>query len=244
MDFKVTLTKNQIIIYEIAKDYLQKQPHFTTNDLFLACKKKTKLSINEISTILEKFIRKKIFVPGSRLTRETVLDNKKRNELYQLIFSTPALNLNRLLTRVDLGQQLGYWHLGMLKKFELIREKKIMNYTLYFLHDFPRGKETIIFLLRNPNILKIYLCLKNHPLNPNILSKILDLHYTTVKYHLNHLQQNKMIYLKDNNTYSINLEHESFVERYYDLTSPIELKEKIEEYLKNKKAASPSITDQ
>lgn len=188
--------------------------------------------------ILEKFIRKKIFVPGSRLTRETVLNNMKRSEIYQLITALPGLNLSQILSHLNLGQRLGYWHLRVLKKFEFIRERKIMKYNLYFHHDFPRGKESIIFFLRNSNAFRIYLCLKVHPLNTNMLSKILEVHYTTVQYHLNHLEQNELVFVKEDKTYSIIRERVSFVKQYYDLTIPRELKEKIEGHLKKRRAVT------
>lgn len=238
MDFLNTFTEDQKGIYEVAKTYLQKNPHFTIDELFSVCKKKTKVPDNKVMAILEEFVWNKIFVPGSRLTRETVLNNEKRDELFQLISKNPGLNFNQIIKRSKLGSYMGSWHLELLKKFEIIKERKFMIYNLYFPQNFPEDKEITIFFLRNPNILKIYVCLKYSPLNPNILSKILDLHYSTIQYHLRNLQKHEIILNNEDNCYSINPKHVNFLAKYYDLNIPDGFKTRIERYLKKKKSNS------
>ena len=230
-----TFTENQRKIYKIAKDYLQKNPHFTINELILVCKKNSNLPKNEISKILEKFIRKKIFVPGSRLTSETVLKNKTRLQIYNYLSVNPGLNFNQILNLFKIGPFAGHWHLEMLKKFGFIKERKFAIYKVFFHKDIPADKELIIFLLRNPNVFNIYLCLIKNPCTPNDLSKILDLHYSTIQYHLKKMQHNKLIIANDDKTYSINSGFQDFLTQHYDWTVPRELNKKIEEYIEPKR---------
>ncbi len=238
MDFKETLTENQKIIYEIIKNFLRKTPHFTIDELFSICKKKSELSDNVISIILDKFIRKKVFIPGSLLIKETVLKNERRAEIYQYISTNPGLNFNQIIKYFKIGTHVGYLHLAILKKFGFIREQKFKIYNLYFHKDFPKDKEMIIFFLRNPNILNMYRCLKYHPLNSNALSKILGLHYSTVQYHLKQLIQYQII-VQNSMIYEINPEHSDFLERYYNLTIPQDFKDLIEVYLLKNESKVP-----
>ena len=239
MDFIETLTENQKIIYAIAQEVLRKSPRFTIEDLFTACKRKSELSERVISTILDQLLRKKVFVPGSRLTRGTILKNERRAKIYQYITANPGLNFNQIVTQFKMGRHVGYLHLTMLEKFDLIRKRPFKIYHLYFHHTFPEEKELLMFFLRNENVLKLYRCLRYHPLNPHALSKIVKLHHSTVQYYLSELREHDIV-VSDANLYNINPEHLDFLEQYYNLTPPPQMVRLIEEYLARKKEIAPT----
>ena len=119
MGFVNELTDNQRQIYLVAKNYLHKNPNFTFHELFTICKKTNSIPDTEIISIIEKFIQRKIFVPGSRLTKDNVLKNELRNNLYDLISKNPGLNFSQIINRFKIGPNSGRWHLEMLKKFGL-----------------------------------------------------------------------------------------------------------------------------
>ncbi|MFX1297050.1 MAG: hypothetical protein ACFFD2_19635 [Promethearchaeota archaeon] len=234
-----SLTENQRTIYEIAKVYLRKNPHFTFNELLIVCKRVSKLSDQEIIKILGHFIRKKFFVQGSRLTRDNILKNETRNQICEYISQNPGSNFTQILTHFKLGPYANRWHLEMLKKFGFVREQKFSRYKVYFDNNFPKDKDIVTFILRNKNIFKIYSILKNNPLNPTNLSKVLDLHHSTVQYHLNKLLKNNMVKANPDNIYSINIEFLYFLEQYYNFTLSPELSKKLAVYLELKKPTPP-----
>ena len=230
-------TENQRIIFEIAKEYLQKHPNFTREELFSVCKRSCKLSVKEIMEILDNFIRKKVFVAGSRLTRENVLKNEIRHQIYDYISKNPGINFTQILNYFKIGPYEGRWHLEMLKRFELIREQNFEKYHVYFHKDFPNDKELIVFSLRNQSIYKIYSCLRDQPFKLTDLTNFLELHHSTVQYHLQKLQNVNLIKKNPENLYSVNMEFLHFLEQYYNFTLSPDLRTKINAYLETKKPA-------
>ena len=243
MELEETLTENQKRIYEIAKEYLRKNPHFTFNELLSVSKRASKLPDKEIMNILGNFIRKKVFVPGSRLTRETILKNETRNQICDYIFQNPGIHFTQILTHFKIGPYAGRWHLEMLKKFGFVRDQKFAKYKVYFHEEFPQDKELLVFSLRNPNVLKIFSILKYQSLNPANLSKVLELHHSTIQYHLDKLRKNKLVKANPDNVYSINTEFLYFLEKYYNFTLSSELNEKLAEFIEVKKPAAPPLEE-
>ncbi|MDD1776760.1 MAG: ArsR family transcriptional regulator, partial [Candidatus Helarchaeota archaeon] len=233
-----TFTENQRIIYEIAREYLQKHPNFTKDELFSVCKRTSKLPDNEILNILDTFIHKKVFIMGSRLTSENVLKNEIRNQICDFITKNPGMNFTQILTKYRIGPYEGRWHLEMLKKFGLIREQKFEKYSSYFHKNFPQDKDLIVFTLRNTNAFKIYSCLKDQPFKVTDLSTILELHHSTIQYHLQKLQKVNLIKINPDNLYSINTEVLRFLEQYYSFALAPELRIKIDSYQATRKVGS------
>jgi predicted transcriptional regulator len=233
-----TFTENQRIIYEIAKEYLQKHPNFAKDELFAVCKRTSKLPDKEIMTILDYFIHKKVFVAGSRLTSENVLRNEIRNQICDFITKNPGINFTQILTKYRIGPYEGRWHLEMLKKFGFIREQKFEKYSSYFHKNFPQDKDLIVFILRNANAVKIYSCLKDQPFKLTDLSNILELHHSTIQYYLQKLQKVNLIKSNPENLYSINTEFLPFLEQYYSFTLAPELHTKIDTYQATRKVAA------
>jgi len=230
VQFTETLTANQKVIYKIIRDFVYKKPQFTIDELFLTCKRNSDLTTDTIALTIDNFIRKKIIVPGSRLTSETVLTNERRAKMYRYIEANPGVNFNQIVTYFNIGNQVGYLHLVLLEKFGLIRKRKFKIFNLYFPHIFPHAKEVQVFLLRNPNILKIYQCLKYHPLNPHVIAKILEINYTTVRYHIDEMCRHSIL-IKDSNIFSLNPVQLVFLEKYFTVNLPQKQQDKIDQYL-------------
>ena len=239
MDFKETLTPNQQKVYEIVKEYLRKNPFFTLDDLSRVCKRNTSLPENEINSILAQFVYKRVIIDGSKLTKDIILENEIRKGIYDFISKNPALNFTQILKKFNIGSYAARWHLEMLRKFGFIRQKKIKIYNVYFNNNFPEPKEEITFSLRNQNAFKIYLCLKQIPLNSNNLAQILNLNYSTIQYHVKDLSQNKLIITNGSNQFKVNPEFTDFLQQFYDLTIPQELIQHCDELSEGKGKVSP-----
>ncbi len=207
----------------MVQDYLNKNPFFTLDDLYRLCKKQTQIPEPEIHSILTGLVNKKIIVDGSKLTRETVLKNPIRAEIYNLISKNPALNFTQILKKFNLGSYAARWHLEILRKFGYIRHKKIKIYNVFFRQDFPENKEPVVYSLRNPNALKIYSCLDYTPLNCNNLAQILNLNYSTIQYHLKDLLEKELINLDEKGKFTVNPEFSDYIKQYYEITISPEL---------------------
>lgn len=229
MDVLDTFTDKQRIIYEITKKYLQKYPHFSIEGLYGFCKRNCKLTDDEIIQIIQSFLRKKVFIPGTRLTKENILRNEKRSEILEFISANPGMKFTQIIKYHRIGPHAGRWHIEVLKKFGFITERKFTIFKVYFQINFPNDKEPIVSILRNPNTLKIYSILKEYSFNPNDLSKILDLHHSTIQYHLDRMLDCQIVRVDESNYYTTNPNFHEFLERYYDLAIPLELQDKISE---------------
>ncbi|TFF85936.1 MAG: hypothetical protein EU551_02935, partial [Promethearchaeota archaeon] len=96
-------------IYDILRDFVVKKPHFTIYELFMECTRKSNLDDEEIKKSIEKFIKKKIIIPGSRLTNDKILENKTRSEIFDLISTKPGLHFNYIINQINIGVHAGYW---------------------------------------------------------------------------------------------------------------------------------------
>ncbi|MHA1269901.1 MAG: ArsR family transcriptional regulator [Candidatus Helarchaeota archaeon] len=232
MEFVLTLTEPQKEIYYLIKTYLKKYPHFTIYELFLYCKRNSKIPDFEIHNIIERFISKKIIIEGSRLTRDEVLhQNQTRFKIYNFIIKNPGIYFNYILKEFNIGPHVARWHIEMLKKFDFIREKKYLIYKLYFIKDFPERKEIQVFLLRNENVFNILLSLMNNYFKASEISQILNKAQSTIQYHLERMKKNDLIIKNFNNKYSINLATLSFLNKYFDFTIPNSLQTRIKNFL-------------
>ncbi|MFW9988133.1 MAG: winged helix-turn-helix transcriptional regulator, partial [Candidatus Odinarchaeota archaeon] len=112
----------------------------------------------------------------------------------------PGIHQNELLRNCALQKGQLQWHLAVLLKNGIIKKEKYGQYTIYFPITFsaesiknfkslPKKAET------TENILEIIQ--KNPGINSSEISRILNLSRNTIKYHIDKLSGNSLIYLKE-----------------------------------------------
>ena len=81
----LTVMENEI--YDLLRDYLKKNNQFSIKSALPICFNalKSKYSQKEITEALTNLISKKYIIQGSRLSREEILTNRVRSEIFKYI---------------------------------------------------------------------------------------------------------------------------------------------------------------
>jgi predicted transcriptional regulator len=129
------------IVFNAVQDYLNENKIVEKNNLVNYIKSyfsKIAININEEGIVknLESLIEKKRIVEGSKLTRNTVLQNEKRKKIYDCIVDNPGMYFSKILKNMNLSNHVVYWHVNILLKFNLIKTTEIQNRDIYFNSDF------------------------------------------------------------------------------------------------------------
>ena len=177
----------------------------------------------KIENILKHLIRKKYIIPGTKLTKDDILEVPLRAEIFKYIINNPGTNINEIMNNLNIGSNQILWHLKFLEKFQFIRFIKVGNQKVSFNFEMDKKYDIMYFYLRNKNIRKIIKLLENEKkgLNSTKISKILNMHYyTTMKYLeiLNNLKLISMVgEINDNIFYHLNYNN------YYDILRTLDM---------------------
>ncbi len=184
------------IVFNAVQDYLNENKIVEKNNLVNYIKSyfsKIAININEEGIVknLESLIEKKRIVEGSKLTRNTVLQNEKRKKIYDCIVNNPGMYFNKILKNMNLSNHVVYWHVNILLKFNLIKTTEIQNRDIYFNSDFDVKEAKTQYILRKKGSKKILEYLKENTIgiNKNQLASELKMHAKTIKKYVDLLEE-------------------------------------------------------
>ncbi|MFX0024520.1 MAG: winged helix-turn-helix transcriptional regulator, partial [Candidatus Hermodarchaeota archaeon] len=162
------------------------------------------VSIFEVLTVKEYkgyFIKRIHIKKGkSYLSITDIFENENRVNILTQILNNPGIHQNELLRSCNLHKGQLQWHLDVLLKYKIIKKEKHGQYTIYFpitssiesiekFKTLPKKSKTTSIILKliqsNPGIT-----------SSEIASKI-KLARNTVKYHIDKLSENNLIYFKE-----------------------------------------------
>ncbi|MHC1591806.1 MAG: hypothetical protein ACXQS8_06955 [Candidatus Helarchaeales archaeon] len=187
------LTPLQQSVLNVALDLTNKKRELRINDILSACKKNMQLEEQEILSAIYFLFKEKYIVPGSRLTRVNLLENPIRKKIYEYINQYPGIHVRALQNQFNLGSYAISWHLHVLVKFGLLKERTFSNKRVYFVSDFS-GDEEKTFVLRTDITNKIYQCLlKYGEMRLMELEQALGIKYNVIQYHLKRLKDVDLI---------------------------------------------------
>lgn len=182
---------NEELVLNVIIEYLDDNKAFRLNDIlpfissrFAATSKN--INMDGIKKILNSLIKKKVVVEGSKLTRDSVLDNQNRFELYSFIKRNPGLYFNSIIERTHVSKYVVYTHLQVLMKFGLIKSEKIDNNVIYFDSSLPLEVVMPIHFASKKKTKKImsYLKENNIGVTKTQISNDLGIHLTTTEKYL------------------------------------------------------------
>ncbi len=179
-------------IYNVLKEVLEKKIIFYFNTEFIElCCRKVRSSEFEVYKALSSLIHRKYIVPGTSLTKEKVLANPTRKQMYVNVQDTPGIHIRELCTAVNKRIGIILAHLEVLETFGFIRTKKFSNFkiTLLFVKDFPEDYDIYFLITKNESARRLLQLLTHQQLTISELSSSLGLHYSTVQYHLKRLER-------------------------------------------------------
>jgi len=200
-------------VIEIAKEIINNKKVLDTELLYTLAKRQLKLPRKGLLSIIQLLINKKVLVEGSKYTRDEVLNNKYRFNLYRFLTSYLGAHFSTIRKQIitdnignmgSSGQLI--WHLEMLIKFNYIKKIKIKNYTVFLPYEIDDEIGLIYFILRDEIYQKIIsLLISNDKLKRSEVHKLVNEKRETVYYRINNLIEFNIIKLSgDNNSLVLN----------------------------------------
>ncbi|MFX1568328.1 MAG: winged helix-turn-helix transcriptional regulator [Promethearchaeota archaeon] len=162
------------------------------------------LSIFEVLTVKEYrgyFIRKPFIKKGkSFLTLKDIFENENRLNILREILNNPGVHQNELLRNCNLQKGQLQWHLKVLLKYHIIKKEKSGQYNIYF--PITASIEVINTFkslpVKSETTNKVFEIIQNNPgISSSEIANIINLARNTVKYHIDKLIENKLIYFQE-----------------------------------------------
>ena len=160
-----------------------------------------------ITEIVKSLVQRNVIVEGSKLTREEILLNAKRSQIYNYIVENPGVYYYNIMKKLNMSSHVVIWHLNILVEFNYIGKTTIDNHDLYFEINEDLDKVKVSYYLTNEKCRLIIEYLKSNALghSKTSISKNLSMHPNTVKKYINVLEDfgivsktelsNKSVYL-------------------------------------------------
>ncbi|MHA1382602.1 MAG: hypothetical protein ACTSR3_02470 [Candidatus Helarchaeota archaeon] len=181
-------------VLEIASIIGAKKRTIEVEELYKTCISKLSYSKEKILVSIKKLYQKRILVEGFRLTKDSVLKNKKRIDIYEYIKKNPGAHHREIRNALNLGSYMAYRHLKYLEIFGFIRSKKFMNKKAYFLAGLDTSQDEKILLLRNERTKIIYdQVLTYEKIRLSEIENNLNLTHGQIQPHLKKLLDNNLI---------------------------------------------------
>ena len=190
-------------VIEIAKEVINNNNVLDTELLYTLAKRRLKFPRKGLLSIIQLLINKKVLVEGSKYTRDEILNNRYRFNLYNFLTSYLGAHFSTIRKQIitENSSTLGssgqlIWHLEMLIKFNYIRKIKIKNYTVFLPYEIGDEIGLLHFVLRDEIYLKIIqLLISNEKLKKSEVHKLVDAKRETIYYRINNLIEFNIIEL-------------------------------------------------
>jgi len=193
-----SLDNLESIVFGLVKEYLTKKTFFSIIDIIEFVSNRVRLNPNlnrnKIELIIKSLIKKRIIIPGTKLMKNNIIENPKRNEIYNYIKKSPS-NINEIMRTLKIGSNQALWHLSCLEKFEFVRSKKLNNHRVFFKFDSNPKLDKFYHYMNNEIVLKIIeLMLKeDKPLKITEIANGTKKNHTTIKKYINILENLKLV---------------------------------------------------
>jgi predicted transcriptional regulator len=189
------------IVFSAVQDYLNRNKILDKSNVLFHIKSyftKISVNINEQGIIkhLESLVRKKRIIEGSKLTKDSVLDNKIRNKIYRFIIKKPGIYFNKIVKGLKLSNHVVYWHISILLKFALIKKTKVESHEIFFISKLESTEAKKLYFTtvkeKSKEIFK-YLKMDELGITPLRLASVLQMHPKTIKKYLDYFEELDMV---------------------------------------------------
>ncbi|MBD3198113.1 MAG: winged helix-turn-helix transcriptional regulator [Candidatus Lokiarchaeota archaeon] len=128
-----------------------------------------------------------------------IFENEIRKKIIKAILENPGIHTNELLRELDLAKGQLQWHLEILLSNNIIKTKKLGQYTTFYskLKNNHLDYTKILISKSDTTSNILYLIKKNPGINSKTISETLNLSRSSVKYHIDKLVKNKIIFFHD-----------------------------------------------
>jgi predicted transcriptional regulator len=158
------LTEIEQKVLVIAKELIRKHYTLDLKDLYSQSVRLLRdLKPFAIQQAIDGLCHKKVFFGGGALTRDTVLDNETRRDIFDHIRRLPGIHFSAIKRAVNTDSRTMMIHLRVLERFEMIRTENFGNSKSYY--DFFLSKEHDVFyhFLHKDKVREIYATILSQP---------------------------------------------------------------------------------
>ncbi|MFX0032123.1 MAG: hypothetical protein ACFE8E_13030 [Candidatus Hodarchaeota archaeon] len=185
------LAELEKVVLSIIQDYLNKNRVLDIDKVipFIQTRlreKSKRLTTYGIQLILKSLQEKKLIVKASKLTYDTILNNKKRRKIHKFIKNYPGTHFSRIVSKLEISSHVVVWHLNILLKFGFIKKEKIENRDAYYTPDIDKQRFQQLHYIYKAKSQKIIYYLKenNIGISKTQISSDLNMHINTVNKYL------------------------------------------------------------
>lgn len=134
--------------------------------------------------------------PGPhRLTMDEVFENENRKRIIDAVLADPGIHFNELSRQCDLVPGQLEWHLDVLTSYGVITKRSVGQYVVY-IPVFPRNPldNLDLALAKSKTTLQVFRVIENMPgITATEIARDLEMAKSSVKYHVDKLQENGLI---------------------------------------------------
>jgi len=127
------------------------------------------------------------------------IEVENRKKIYELIEEFPGLHMREIKRRTDMSMNLVRYHLGQLKKYEVVEEVEEAEYKRYYPKEGERRVDfedkRYLALLREeiPLSVVVYLLSEGEPVSHGDIKKELEIAASTLSYHLKKMRKKGLL---------------------------------------------------
>ena len=169
-----------------------------------------------ITKIVKSFVQRNLIVEGSKLIREEILLNTKRNMIYDYIAKNPGVYYYNIMKKLNMSSHVVTWHLNILQEFNYIKKTTIENHDIYFEVKMDLDDAIVRFYLKNKKCKKIIEHLKSNYLGDSktSMARNLNMHPNTVKKYIDILEDLEILLKTEASNTTLYLLNEVTLEKY------------------------------
>lgn len=131
------------------------------------------------------------------VTRENVLENETRSDLYEFLQEKPGTHLRAIADELDLSTTNVLWHLRKLEDADLVNGKKLEGYKVFYpVEGGTEGKRKAMAnaVLKNDNAQAILEYIATDPgSHQRAIARALDVNHGTVRWHLRKMLKTDLV---------------------------------------------------
>ncbi|MFW9941880.1 MAG: hypothetical protein ACFFFT_12630 [Candidatus Thorarchaeota archaeon] len=199
----VDLLKYENLILTIVQDYLNSNKFFNMKKVLPFIQARLRLvsvdlNARAIEEILGSLVKKKLIDAGTKLSRNDILKNSKRNQIYNYILKNPGVYFNKIVVELGINKPVVVWHINMLERFNFIKREEFEHHEIFFDSKLSEKNRKYSYFTSNEKSRKIieYLRLNDFGITKTHLSSDLGMHHNTISKYLKMLEEINVIVRK------------------------------------------------
>ena len=151
-------------IFLLAKEHIKKHHVLDVQSLeLMALRIFNDVSPAMISQSIHSLLSRKVLFEGGMLTRETVLSNETRNQVFDIILKHPGIYMSAIKNILKKDSKTVLIHLKILERFDMIRVETISGNKVYFDIHSSKDLDAFFHFIQNGKALDLLKAIIQNP---------------------------------------------------------------------------------